>query len=492
MKRQQTGTLCIVVLLMWSVAGTAYAQDQLLPDADITHALEQQLYLDEAVAAHLIDVTVTDGIVTLSGSVDNILAKERATQIAEAIKGVRSVVNTIVVHPVMRPDDDIRQDIEQILRDDPATNPFDITVTVSEGTVTLAGTVDSWVERKLCEDDAKEVKGVSAVMDTITVNYPEQRPDSEIKADIERRLEIDPRVNELSIVVAVTDGMVTLSGQVGSAGEKTRALMDCWVEGTQAVNGDALKVVWWRTNKMIEEAVPAAWSDDQVVQAVHDAFSYDPRVSNFALDVTCEHGEVTLEGTVDNFRAKQNAGQDARNTRGVWHVINRIKVRPPVLIGDEILTRSVREALVADPYLERFSLTVMVRNSKVYLYGTVDSSYEKKRATDVASRVPGVVDVVSYITVHDIWKWKSDAAIEAAIKDELFWDFSIDETRITVRVENGTAHLTGSVDSWSQYNRVINKAFSGGANVVESELTVDGEPAVMPIVYYRDIYEGLV
>jgi osmotically-inducible protein OsmY len=40
-------------------------------------------------------VNTRDGIVTLSGWVDNLLAKERAGQIAESVKGVRAVVNRI-------------------------------------------------------------------------------------------------------------------------------------------------------------------------------------------------------------------------------------------------------------------------------------------------------------------------------------------------------------------------------------------------------------
>lgn len=51
-------------------------------DRAITLAIEDKLLTDPGVPAHLIDVESGEGIVTLSGSVDTGLAKERATKAA--------------------------------------------------------------------------------------------------------------------------------------------------------------------------------------------------------------------------------------------------------------------------------------------------------------------------------------------------------------------------------------------------------------------------
>ncbi|MGD8740749.1 MAG: BON domain-containing protein, partial [Desulfobacterales bacterium] len=59
-----------------------------IKDIDITLAVDRQLQIDEGVPAHLIDVHTKDGIVTLSGPVENLLARERAAEIAETVKGV--------------------------------------------------------------------------------------------------------------------------------------------------------------------------------------------------------------------------------------------------------------------------------------------------------------------------------------------------------------------------------------------------------------------
>ena len=44
----------------------------------------------------------------------------------------------------------------------------------------------------------------------------------------------------------------------------------------------------------------------------------------------------------------------------------------------------VEDALARDPYVERYEITVSALNGKVYLYGTVDSQFEKSQAEDVA------------------------------------------------------------------------------------------------------------
>ena len=79
-------------------------QARKIEDKNITLAVERKLLADASVPSHYIDVKTDNGIVTLLGTVDNILAKDRATKIAESIKGVRSVVNTITVKPMLRPD----------------------------------------------------------------------------------------------------------------------------------------------------------------------------------------------------------------------------------------------------------------------------------------------------------------------------------------------------------------------------------------------------
>jgi len=83
-----------------------------------------------------VDVSTSQDIVTLSGSVDNLLAKERAVKIAEGIRGVLGVVDRITVTPMSRPDADISKDIQAALRQDPATVAYKVSVSVQDAVVT--------------------------------------------------------------------------------------------------------------------------------------------------------------------------------------------------------------------------------------------------------------------------------------------------------------------------------------------------------------------
>ena len=60
-----------------------------LSDSDITAAIELFFLTKKGVPAHLIDVATHDGIVKLMGITDNLLASERAEEIALAVRGVR-------------------------------------------------------------------------------------------------------------------------------------------------------------------------------------------------------------------------------------------------------------------------------------------------------------------------------------------------------------------------------------------------------------------
>ena len=104
-----------------------------LADHDITAAVERLFTIKNGVAAHLIDVTATQGIVTLSGYSDNLLARERAEEIAKAVRGVRGVINKIGVRGIDLPDATLRRDVEEALLQDAVACEFTIGCTVCEG-----------------------------------------------------------------------------------------------------------------------------------------------------------------------------------------------------------------------------------------------------------------------------------------------------------------------------------------------------------------------
>jgi hyperosmotically inducible periplasmic protein len=66
-------------------------------DATITAAVAAELALDKNLSALKIDIETTDGRVALRGTAPSADARDRATLLAEAVKGVRSVDNQLTV-----------------------------------------------------------------------------------------------------------------------------------------------------------------------------------------------------------------------------------------------------------------------------------------------------------------------------------------------------------------------------------------------------------
>lgn len=293
-----------------------------MTDQAISDKIEDELMFDPGVTSTKIDLSTSNGVVTLTGDVTNILAKERAKRIAEAIKGVRAVVNRINVEPTpTRSDAQVQRDVRSALLIDPATDSYEIAATVLNGEVTLTGAVDSYQERELVNTVAKGVRGVTAIDSQIDVDYKIERPDREIKREVEQALRWNTHVDDDAINVSVNDGKVSLSGIVGSASEKRMAEMDAWVAGVTSVNMPKLSVEEWARDDKFRGDKYVIKSSDELRNAVEDALLYDPRVMSFNVDVDVDGSLVTLRGKVDNLKAKRAAEKDAKNTVGVSSAI---------------------------------------------------------------------------------------------------------------------------------------------------------------------------
>ena len=67
-------------------------------DAGITTNVKTKFAADETVKAYQVDVDTKDHVVTLSGRVDNFVAKRQAVALARQTDGVRDVVDNIVIN----------------------------------------------------------------------------------------------------------------------------------------------------------------------------------------------------------------------------------------------------------------------------------------------------------------------------------------------------------------------------------------------------------
>lgn len=445
-----------------------------LSDKDIASAIRYGFWNDDGVKADALQVIVADGVATLEGRVDNLAERHRAVEICQDIKGVRSVVDRISVTPTKVPDAQLQSDIQKALSSVPASNTSRIMVSVNDGEVTLSGKVESWAEKRLVEVELYGVRGVKDIHNDLSIEtVTSPRPEKEIKNDVKRRLAADLLVDDGDIQVTVHGLAVTLKGRVASASERERAAYDAWITGVAKVDDSKLEVEPWEYDPFRRPGDDLApKSASEVEKAIKDAFLYDPRVLSSELRVKVVDGIATLAGTVDNLEEKIAAAEDARNTVGVIRVRNRLVVKPEVKVDNETLVKRVKSAIHRDSYLTPGDIRSTVDGKTVFLFGNVNTRFEKRHATDVLVRLAGVTDLKNLLNVQPNAKHKMDWELKRDITEKLRWNPHVGRSNIEVDVNGGVVQLKGKVPNWRAYREALKAAYQSGAETVRDKLVV--------------------
>ena len=459
----------------------------------MVEAVERELRNAQGLDGEAISVELDTGMVALNGEVANLLAHDRAIRIAASVKGVVALEDNLTVRPTDRSDGEIETDVATALAQDPATEFWEIDAHVQGGAVSLTGTVESYAEKSLAAKAAKGVRGVLSVDNSIDVNYEVDRTDRQIAHDVTQTLKWNTTVDSAGVEVEVDNGAVSLSGTVDSLYEKYQAERLSYVAGVNNVKTADLQVRW--SDDEADQSALKQLSDVDIKDAVHTALVVNPRVSSFEPTIEVENGVVTLGGTVDNLKAKGAAAQAAWETLGVTEVRNQITVDPERTIADEDIERNVEDALLRDPYVSGIAVDVAAVDGEVYLYGDVDSWFDKLEARDVAARITGVTEVHNLLdvdyqipVVYTFYDWdpvlydydfdfeyvgtKPDHEIAESIETELAWSPFVDAGEVEVEVESGVATLTGKVDDGAERMAATENALEGGAYKVVNRLDV--------------------
>jgi osmotically-inducible protein OsmY len=200
-----------------------------MTDRELQEHVQKALDWEPSVDAADIGVSVEQGVVTLRGDVKTYAEKAAAERVALRVFGVKAVADDLNVHvqnTQQRTDTEIAQAVVSALKWNTAVPDERITVTVTNGWVTLKGHVEWEYQRAAATNAIRYLSGVRGVSSGITVQPRVSVPDvqAKIEAALKRSAEIDAR----RINVAVADGKVTLTGNVHSWFERNQARHAAW------------------------------------------------------------------------------------------------------------------------------------------------------------------------------------------------------------------------------------------------------------------------
>jgi osmotically-inducible protein OsmY len=215
----------------------------------------------------------------------------------------------------MRSDFDIKRDVEDELRSDPDIDPTDIAVAVKDGVVALTGFVRSFRQKRKAEEDVKRVAGVIGVANNIEVRLPliHRRPDPDIARDAIEEIKRDLPFSWEKIRVTVSDGWVTLDGEVEWHFQRESAEEAVWrVRGIKGVVN----------NIEVRPYVPPVEIKRKIEEALRRAAELDAS----RITVEANGSEVILRGTVRSWAEREEAEQAAWRAPGVTKVDNRIRI----------------------------------------------------------------------------------------------------------------------------------------------------------------------
>ncbi len=215
-----------------------------------------------------------------------------------------------------------------------------------------------------------------------------ERTDAQVHKDILDELEYEPSVDAGKITVAVTEGIVTLSGSVTNYFEKWAA--ESAVKRVQGVEGVAEELT-------VNPLPGQEYTDTDITEAAQRALDWDAVVSEKHILIEVERGWVTLEGQLDWHYQRQRAHDALAHLRGVKGVRNLITFKPHVTPTD--VRAKIESAFERHADLDASRVRVEVDGGRITLRGNLPTWAEHDSATRAAWNLGGVTSVTNQIVV---------------------------------------------------------------------------------------------
>jgi osmotically-inducible protein OsmY len=190
-------------------------------DKQLRQLVVDELEYEPSIDAADIGVAAEDGVITLNGHVADYMQKMAAEHAAWRVKGVKGIAQEIEVRfPDDKKwnDDEIAQRAVNILAWNTLVPKDCVRVKVSDGWITLSGSMKWNYQRQAAENEVRKLNGVKGVTNGITLTSAVQAGDLKrrIQGALKRHAEVEADAVRVDIH---DDGTVRIEGRVDNWSE---------------------------------------------------------------------------------------------------------------------------------------------------------------------------------------------------------------------------------------------------------------------------------